>query len=290
MRGRLLHVNAATHVDGLASDVVGIRRSQEADEIGNVFWLFLTPEGNCLDHRLQSGPLFPAHRFGTDRVDVVPHSGVDDARAIGIDGDAVRGEFLGHALGHSNHGELAGGIGKLVRAATAAADRGRIDDLASSLRNHLATRFTATHEDAANVNVDDTIEVFQSSVKKGANVYDASVGDEYVKTAELTDDIGNYTADGVFVRDITGNRQGAAASGVYRLPDGVQRFSIDIVYGNGEAVGGETQGDSAANAPAGTGDPRDGSLLVGHSASSGDGRSTSASVWNLPATATTIPA
>ena len=39
--GCLLHVNAAADVDCLAGDVVGVGGSQEADEIGDVFWLFL---------------------------------------------------------------------------------------------------------------------------------------------------------------------------------------------------------------------------------------------------------
>ena len=214
-RAGVLHMNAAADVDSLAGDVVGVGGSQEANEVGNVFRPFLTPEGNGFHHRLTSRPLFHTHRFGTDGVYVVPHAGVNDAGTIGIDGDAVRGEFFGHALGHAYDGELAGGVSKLVGAAASATDRGGIDDLASALRDHLAAGLAATHKDAANIDVEDAVEVFQGRVKKRANVDDAGIGDEDVKAAKFADDIGDNAADGVFVGDIAGDWQGAAARGVY---------------------------------------------------------------------------
>lgn len=95
--------DAAIGQDRLTSDIVGILRRKECDQRGHVFWCLGTAEGDPFDIFLVRLALRRSGDLGKAFVDLDPHVSTDDAGAIGIHGDLMRGVFLGRRLGERPH-------------------------------------------------------------------------------------------------------------------------------------------------------------------------------------------
>lgn len=121
--------HATVDDDGLAGDVVRVRASEEADDLGNVLRLGKAPRGDVLGELL----LAPLGRLASDFCEFLSKPlhkrSLDDTRRVGVDGDAVVRKVTGGDLGQAAHGELDRAVERNTPAALDAGLGGGVEDL-----------------------------------------------------------------------------------------------------------------------------------------------------------------
>jgi hypothetical protein len=98
--------------------------------------------------------------------------------------DALRAQFAAPGLGEADDAELAGGIVGLAEVAVDADHAAGVEDHARALRQHRRQHGLRAMEHAAQVDVDDRVELRQRHLLQPCVLGDAGVVDQHVDAAE----------------------------------------------------------------------------------------------------------
>src|ERR1700722_4107307 len=126
------HPIAAVDIEGLSDDIVGFGGREENCWSTVVLWDTHAARGDCLSNDALLFTDRTPFVLGEERVDLIPHWGIDNAWRDRVDVDATLNEFKAERLGNPDHRGLRRAINGYIRLASSTGLRGHVDDLAAT--------------------------------------------------------------------------------------------------------------------------------------------------------------
>ena len=242
----MLDVLAAVNLDAFAGDMLGLVRSQEGDQVGQIVG-FADPLEDDLGHRhiddLVAGLGFLQHR------------GLDQPRRDGVDRHPEGPQFLGHRLSVADDPGLGGAVVGLAELAAQAVDRGDVDDPARFLLLEQRGGVAGEIEVALEVDLEDPVPLLLGHLPADPVPVHPGVVDKDIDAAEGRKRRLDYRLGLGEGGDVAFDADRLAAHGLDLLDD---RFCLFLVAAVGQAdVGaflGHHQGDGGADPLGATGD------------------------------------
>src|SRR5690606_28390572 len=230
----------------LAGDEAGVVAGEVADGRGDIGRSAQAAHGLQLLHAL---------------VDLVGeagrHVGLDEAGGDDVGRHALAAEFAGKGLGETDEAGLGGGVVGLAGVAHHAGGAADVDDAAEAALHHGPGGSAAGDEGALEVHADDLVELLIAHAHQQVVAGDAGVVDEDVEPAVLGGDLFDRRAEGGAVADINGRDTRGSSCGLDGGLEVVERGFGAADEHHVAAIRGETLGDAAADAAAGSGDDGD---------------------------------
>ena len=137
------------------------------------------------------------------------HVGLDEARGDDVRGDAARSELAGDGSRHAHEPGLRRGVVDLPGRAEQPDDAGDQDDAPELRLEHALRRALDDAEGAAEVGVDDLVEVVFAHAHQQRVAGDAGVRDDDLDRAEFCFDLGESGVERRGIRDVGAHRERA---------------------------------------------------------------------------------